>query len=121
MCQDPSLLIHECTNSSIPERTERGRKGMKVRKGGLEHSLVNRQEMIGGGKPGDKTPSGSSVAKMGCRDSQENEARHLQETAKKEEVRKKALSRGHSTPDEVGKFARAIRARRIVLNHFSVM
>lgn len=30
----------------------------------------------------------------------------------KAKVRKKALSRGHSTPDEVGEFARSIRARR---------
>lgn len=36
------------------------------------------------------------------------------------EVREKAISRGHSTPDMAGEFARAIRARRLFLNHFSV-
>lgn len=40
---------------------------------------------------------------------------------KREEVQKKARSRGHSTPKEVGEFAKAIKARRVVINHFSAM
>jgi ribonuclease Z len=34
-------------------------------------------------------------------------------------VREKAISRGHSTADMAGAFARKIRARRLILNHFS--
>jgi ribonuclease Z len=49
------------------------------------------------------------------------EARREREEARKIEVRKKAVGRGHSTPDEVGQFARDIRARRVVINHFSSM
>ncbi|KAG8995961.1 hypothetical protein FRB94_008627 [Tulasnella sp. JGI-2019a] len=36
-----------------------------------------------------------------------------------EKVRERAMSRGHSTPVMAGDFAHAIRARRLVLNHFS--
>ncbi|KAG8855512.1 hypothetical protein FRB96_007016 [Tulasnella sp. 330] len=36
-----------------------------------------------------------------------------------QKVRERAMSRGHSTPRMAGAFAHAIRARRLVLNHFS--
>ncbi|KAG8830666.1 hypothetical protein FRC17_004500 [Serendipita sp. 399] len=36
-------------------------------------------------------------------------------------VRTKAISRGHSTADMAGEFAKTIRARRLYLNHFSTM
>ncbi|KAF8577562.1 Metallo-hydrolase/oxidoreductase, partial [Ramaria rubella] len=36
------------------------------------------------------------------------------------DVRQKAISRGHSTPDMAGEFANAIGAKRLFLNHFSV-
>jgi ribonuclease Z len=36
-----------------------------------------------------------------------------------ESVRYKAIGRGHSTADMAGEFAKSIRARRLVLNHFS--
>jgi ribonuclease Z len=36
-----------------------------------------------------------------------------------ESVRRKAIDRGHSTADMAGEFAKAIRARRLFLNHFS--
>ena len=52
---------------------------------------------------------------------EEAEARRKREEARKVEVREKAVGRGHSTPDEVGEFARDIRARRVVVNHFSSM
>jgi len=35
-------------------------------------------------------------------------------------VTAKAISRGHSTPDIAGEFAKSIRARSLYLNHFSV-
>jgi ribonuclease Z len=34
-------------------------------------------------------------------------------------IRDKAISRGHSTPDMAGAFARRINAKRLFLNHFS--
>jgi ribonuclease Z len=36
-----------------------------------------------------------------------------------ESVEARAISRGHSTPQMAGKFARAVRAQRLILNHFS--
>ncbi|CCM01765.1 uncharacterized protein FIBRA_03831 [Fibroporia radiculosa] len=36
-----------------------------------------------------------------------------------ESVRKRAMSRGHSTPQMAGLFAKRIRAKRLLLNHFS--
>jgi ribonuclease Z len=39
--------------------------------------------------------------------------------AEKRQVKEKAISRGHSTADMAGEFARKIRARRLFLNHFS--
>ena len=36
-------------------------------------------------------------------------------------VKEKAVKRGHSTPTEVGQFSRTIRARRLIINHFSTM
>ena len=47
--------------------------------------------------------------------------REEREAKNKLEISRKAISRGHSTPEEVGKFAGQIRARRIVVNHFSAM
>ncbi|KAF8343183.1 beta-lactamase-like protein [Cantharellus anzutake] len=39
----------------------------------------------------------------------------------KEKLRAKAISRGHSTAEMAGEFAKQIRARRLYLNHFSSM
>jgi ribonuclease Z len=36
-----------------------------------------------------------------------------------ETVEERAKSRGHSTPQMAGKFGQAIRAKRLILNHFS--
>jgi len=36
------------------------------------------------------------------------------------DVRTKAISRGHATPDMAGEFAKSVRARNLYLNHFGV-
>ena len=109
MCADPSLLIHECTNAAIPELIQRGDKGRKVRMKGMDDGLVQRSEQQTG-KPVGKEPM-----------TKEGEDRQKRDQEKRVEVRKKAEGRGHSTPDEVGEFARTINARRVVVNHFSAM
>lgn len=112
MCEDPSLLVHECTNAAIPELIQRGDKGRKVRTRELEPSLTAKKEKESG-KMEDRDGPGAMDT--------ESKARAQRESANKDEVRRKALMRGHSTPDEVGAFARQIRARRLVVNHFSAM
>lgn len=124
MCSDPSLLVHECTNAAIPSALQKGEKGRQVRVKGLEHSLLKKVEIQKGEKMGDESHNetsrpnghdhGIAAIASGRRVTQEEET-------KREEVRKKAKSRGHSTPKEVGEFARRIRARRVVINHFSAM
>ena len=108
MCQDASLLIYECTNSFIPELIQRGKKGAKVRTRDMEPSLMEKNGTMKNLREID--PVGEEV-----------EARKKREEARRVEVREKAVGRGHSTPDEVGEFARDIRARRVVVNHFSSM
>jgi len=109
MCADPSLLIHECTNAAIPELIQRGDKGRKVRMRGMDDGLVQRSEQQTGKPVGKETMT------------KEGQDRRKREADKRIEVRKKAEGRGHSTPDEVGEFARAINARRVIVNHFSAM
>ena len=108
MCEDASLLVHECTNSFIPELIQRGKKGAKVRTRDMEASLM------------EKNGTMKNLREVDPVD-EEAEARRKREEARKVEVREKAVGRGHSTPDEVGEFARDIRARRVVVNHFSSM
>jgi ribonuclease Z len=107
MCSDPSLLVHECTNAAIPELIQRGEKGRTVRTKDVEPSLMGPN---GYGKVGDQGPTDP-----------EEQGRKEREDKMKGAVRNKAQSRGHSTPDEVGEFAGKIRARRVVVNHFSAM
>jgi ribonuclease Z len=111
MCADPSLLIHECTNAAIPELVQRGEKGRKVRMKGMDDGLVQRSE--------DQT--GKQVGKEDAEVSKSESERKQREEEKRVETRRKAQSRGHSTPDEVGEFAKLTRARRVVVNHFSAM
>ncbi|WRT68420.1 uncharacterized protein IL334_005396 [Kwoniella shivajii] len=108
MCQDPSLLIHECTNGHIPFNVQRGDKGMKIRKKDLEPSLEEKRDRQFFHKAGEK------------RDNR-NEDISAMEEEKRLAIQQKALSRGHSTPFEVGTFAKAIGARRVIINHFSAM
>ena len=54
MCAEASLLVHECTNGSIPERILRGEKGRLARVKGLEHSLVKKKELRTGEKIGEE-------------------------------------------------------------------
>ena len=111
MCQNPSLLVHECTNAAIPELIQRGEKGRKVRTKEIQPSLAG--------------PNGRAYGKVGDQGPTERdedaEGRAEREEKMKDGVRNKAQSRGHSTPDEVGEFARAIGAKRVVVNHFSAM
>ena len=51
----------------------------------------------------------------------EDKSRQEKEESKRAATRKKAQGRGHSTPDEVGSFAKKINARRVIVNHFSAM
>ncbi|KAK4684986.1 ribonuclease Z, partial [Tremellales sp. Uapishka_1] len=111
LCHEPSLLVHECTNASIPESIQRGDKGRKVRKGDLEHSLVRKREAEGG-----------IVCPEAPMDHEgEKEGMKRREEEKKTQVIQKAQSRGHSTPNEVGVFAKRLQAKRVVVNHFSAM
>ncbi|KAI9637497.1 beta-lactamase-like protein [Dioszegia hungarica] len=107
MCADASLLVHECTNAHIAEPYQKGEKGRRLRVGGLEHSLLKKKEVNMGHPLGEEAIKGPNVGE----DAEK----------KREEVQKKARSRGHSTPKEVGEFAKAIKARRVVINHFSAM
>ncbi|WWC71545.1 uncharacterized protein I206_105503 [Kwoniella pini CBS 10737] len=110
MCEEPSLLVHECTNGHIPYKVQRGDKGMKIRKQDLEPSLEEKRDKL-------FFPKQPSDGKK--------QNGHIDESEKDEEkrkaIREKALSRGHSTPQEVGNFAKAIKAKRVIINHFSAM
>lgn len=121
MCEDASLLVHECTNAAIPQAVQRAKKGQKARTRDLEPSLMRSQ----GVSPGQSAPSsGYSSANYPSTPNGLQAPKQDKENAdeiKRGEVKKKAQSRGHSTPDEVGEFAREIRARRVVVNHFSAM
>lgn len=120
MCEDASLLVHECTNAAIPEKIGRGDKGKKTQEGGLTPSLVEKRnqqgQAVGGGNSGP-----SSESSTGTRSQARSTGLTEKDEMKRVEVRKKAEGRGHATPKEVGEFARAIRARRVVVNHFSAM
>lgn len=121
MCEDPSLLVHECTNVAIPQAIQREEKGQKARTRDLEPSLMLSRGLS----------AGQSTCSSGCSSANppstpngfhaRNGDKENADEVKRNEVKKKAQSRGHSTPDEVGEFAREIRARRVVINHFSAM
>lgn len=116
LCHEPSLLVHECTNGAIPELVQRGNAGRKVRIRSLEHSLVRKQEHQNG------EPLGASAVRHQDEDPpRDKEERRAREAKDREETQKKAQKRGHSTPQDVGAFARDIGARRVVVNHFSAM
>ncbi|WVQ81846.1 hypothetical protein IAT38_003973 [Cryptococcus sp. DSM 104549] len=124
MCKDASLLVHECTNGAIPGRIQKGPKGQAVRAKDLAPSLVSERGVdVGGsgsahsGKEGNGHTEKSGQPKSKA--SGQTEEKEFEE--KKVQVRQRAQGRGHSTPDEVGEFAREIRARRVVINHFSAM
>ncbi|RXK41148.1 hypothetical protein M231_01551 [Tremella mesenterica] len=119
ICSDPSLLIHECTNAAIPELVQRGEKGRKVRTRALEHSLVKQQEIRQGERLGADYPPNTHSENEVCQT--EKKEREERETKHREVTRMKAFKNGHSTPLEVGTFAKTIRARRVAVNHFSAM
>lgn len=85
----------------------------------MEHSLVRKKEHDSGQVVGQEEAEHGNQLRDGEADRQEEEARAEREKKKIEEVRGKAQSRGHSTPADVGEFARDIGAKRVVINHFS--
>jgi ribonuclease Z len=81
---------------------------------GMDDGLVKRSE----------EQTGKTVGKDGHKSDHKDEdveAIKRRDEEKRESMRQKALGRGHSTPDEVGEFARQVGARRLVVNHFSAM
>ncbi|WWC93802.1 hypothetical protein V866_000638 [Kwoniella sp. B9012] len=118
MCENPSLLVHECTNGHIPHDVQRGDKGMKIRKKDLEPSLEAKRDRLFFHKPTDSKKGHPHENGNGHHSFEDILAK---DNEKRLEVQKKALSRGHSTPEEVGNFARTIKARRVIVNHFSAM
>lgn len=122
MCADASLLVHECTNAAIPESVGKGERGRAVRASGLEQSLEEKRS-----KEFDQAAKDRGVVREpwifhGKHESDKHAVASVVEFAdRRDAVRVKATSRGHATPDEVGEFAYAINARRVVVNHFSAM
>lgn len=122
LCCNASLLIHECTNAAIPESILKGDKGRAVRASGLEQSLESKRD-----KEFDIAAKEKGVMREpwifhGKHKSAAHAAAAADEFEEKRvQVRAKAQSRGHSTPELVGDFAYAIGARRVVVNHFSAM
>jgi ribonuclease Z len=117
MAKDSSLLVHECTNAWISEQIQKGEKGKKVRTGELDESLV--EQVIARG--GMKELAEPSLTEMVRNTAERGDGLTEKELQAKKVVESKARSRGHSTPDMTGGFARDIQARRLAMNHFSVM
>ncbi len=120
LCRDASLLVHECTNAWIPEGVEKGAQGRKAQASDLDQSLVEQvKERMEAKAEEDKKQDGGGGERG---NKQESEAEQPCSVAtERDKIETKARSRGHSTPQMVGAFARDIRARRVALNHFSVM
>lgn len=122
ICEDASLLVHECTNAAIPESVGKGEKGRLVRAAGLEQSLEKKRDHEFEISARDRGVVREPWVFHGKRgDTEKRVAAEDVFAAKKATVRAKAQSRGHSAPEDVGEFASAIRARRVAVNHFSAM
>lgn len=122
MCGGASLLIHECTNAAVPESVQKGDKGRLVRISGLEQSLEGKRIKEFTQSAQDRGTTSEPWVFHGQHDTPALAAAAEEEFEKKRDVvRAKAQSRGHSTPQDVGAFAYAIGARRVVVNHFSAM
>ncbi|KAJ9115451.1 hypothetical protein QFC22_005209 [Naganishia vaughanmartiniae] len=127
LAREPSLLVHECTNAWIDPGVEKGEKGARVRTAELDKTIRTAPGSGGtnspAGTPGGQPTNGAAAAagpggEEWIKMEQERVRRILEAKAV---VEQKARSRGHSTPDMVGAFARRIGARRVALNHFSAM
>ncbi|ODN92673.1 ribonuclease Z [Cryptococcus wingfieldii CBS 7118] len=125
MCSDASLLVHECTNAAIPQAIQKGEKGQKVRQRDLESSLVVSRGGVTAGAGKSPSVTHPRPSRWAGEDSNEdtfqNDEEVFADESRAREVIRKAQSRGHSTPNEVGMFARDIKARRVAVNHFSAM
>ncbi len=117
MAKDSSLLVHECTNAWTPDQIQQAEKGKKSRAGEVVGTSVN-QIRTGEGLHEQIKPNLAGVIRD--TDAGSSELTESQLEAKKV-VENKARSRGHSTPDIAGGFARDIQARRLAMNHFSAM
>jgi ribonuclease Z len=127
LAREPSLLVHECTNAWIDPGVEKGEKGARVRTAELDKTIRSTSVSAGTGSPAG-TPGGqpangaADAAGPGGEEWIKMEQERVRKIlAAKAVVEQKARSRGHSTPDMVGAFARRIGARRVALNHFSAM
>jgi ribonuclease Z len=124
LAKDASLLVHECTNAWIPEGVQKGEKGKDVRTGELDASLMEEVKATEATE-GMREDSGRAEPSQGGEGSVEvlnqEEERLKKENAQKAVIEGKARSRGHSTADMAGEFAKDINAKRLALNHFSVM
>jgi ribonuclease Z len=121
LAKDASLLVHECTNAWIPEAVQKGEKGKDVRTGELDASLLEEVKAREGIKE-DSGPAEPSQGGEGTVEVLNQEEEGLEkEQAQKAVIEGKARSRGHSTADMAGEFAHDINAKRLALNHFSVM
>jgi ribonuclease Z len=51
--------------------------------------------------------------------SSSNEGREITNADERKRIRARAIANGHSTAEMAGEFAKAIRAKKLIMNHFS--
>lgn len=124
-----NVLIHEATNaylSRVLERNVNKTGRVEIDKGGFIKSTFrstkdrSEEEKYGFkhdslSRPGRDLIGSGDLADIG-NGMKLSSAEHEKEA---KEVRKRAISHGHSTPEMAGRFAAKIRAKILILNHFS--